>query len=116
LFRRLDTEKYDQSPYSRRYPALVNLLKDEPALPKGNTVTRNIAFGGRRIELLDSLDERTVHFEKNLVNVDPGFVFLKSGDFRLKRGSPAFENGFRKIPQEKIGLHADKYRKTIPRR
>lgn len=43
---RLRAVPYQQPPWSRRYPSLVNILSDEPGLPKGDVVTRNISVGG----------------------------------------------------------------------
>jgi len=55
-------------------------------------------------------------FEKlgnKVMTTDPGFIDLKKGNLQLKKDSPAFKLGFKKIPIEKIGLYKDEYRKNI---
>jgi hypothetical protein len=37
---------YQQAPWSGKYPALVNILNDEPAIPKGNVMEGNSWYGG----------------------------------------------------------------------
>jgi hypothetical protein len=114
LFKRLDTIKYNQPPYSVHYPTLINLLQDDPASPKGNKIISNIFYRGKWVEFLDGLDEKLVYFDKNLINEDPEFFSLENEFFYLKRTSPAFKLGFKQIPHEKIGLHYDKYRRILP--
>lgn len=94
---------YKQPPWSEKYPELVNILEDEPAAPKGNIVTRNICVGGRWLDIEEKA-KPYVRIENNLVDVDPKFVDIKKGDFRLKPDSPAWKIGFKPIPFEKIGL------------
>lgn len=52
--------------------------------------------------------------DKQSIVADPLFVDAKNGDFHLKKESPAFKQGFRPIPLEKIGLYRDKARITWP--
>ena len=48
---------------------------------------------------------------------DPGFVNLKAMDFRLKKDSKVFSDleGFAPIPFEKIGLHTNNFRTSLPK-
>lgn len=119
LHDRLKAVNHDRPPYSRRYPALARILRDEPGKPKGNVIERNICVGGswdvfylsRSQEFVRSL----VKLENNLTESDPGFVAPKKGDFRLRKGSPALKLGFKPIPFGKIGLYRDEYRRaTVP--
>lgn len=100
---RLDAMNYREPPYSTRYPELLTLYDDEPALAKYNAVVRNVCVGGRWLDLHDKLTDKVVRVEANLVDVDPHFVDREKGDFRLKDDSPAFKLGFKPIPFEKIG-------------
>ncbi len=96
--------KYDQPPYSERYPELVGMLEDEPKAPKGNVIARNIFHGGQ----WDGIHEAARHYlsiEDNLIDEDPRFVDLDKRDFRLREDSPAFALGFEPIPIERIGLY-----------
>ncbi|NLH99619.1 MAG: hypothetical protein GX446_09035 [Chthonomonadales bacterium] len=95
---------HDQPPYSVRYPQLVNLLTDEPGRAKGNVIARNVAVGGKWIEMFDGLDEKTVRMEDNVIEGDPGFADIAALDLRLKPGSALSKIGFKPIPLQKIGL------------
>ncbi len=46
-------------------------------------------------------------WDKNSIVADPLFVDWKNDDWRLKRKSPAFKLGFKKIPVEKIGIRKE---------
>jgi len=114
LVDRLNAVNYREPPYSERYPELLTLYDDDPAVPKGNLIVRNIAYSGRWLELLDGLDDRIVSIRDNLVGEDPGFVDPERGNFQLRDDSPAYKLGFRRIPVEKIGLYRDEYRRSLP--
>lgn len=108
---RLKAMNYTQPPYSERYPELLSLYDDEPAVPKYNAIERNIVFGGRWITL-SGLNDKTVLISDNMIDIDPGFVDLLGGDLRLRDDSPAWKLGFKRIPMEEIGMRNDEYRKS----
>lgn len=108
LFDRLAAVDYRRPPWSDRYPELLTLLDDEPVMPKGNVIARNISVGGRWLDLADGLTDETVKLEDNLIDIDPQFVDRSKEDFRLRSTSPAFKLGFESIPVDKIGLHRSK--------
>jgi parallel beta-helix repeat protein len=110
----LNAIKFREPPYSKRYPELLKLYDRNPALPEGNSIVNNIAYGGKWLELLDGVTDKVVRIEGNLFGVDPGFVDQKKKNFQLRKDSPAYKLGFQRIPMEKIGLYKDKYRKTLP--
>jgi len=56
LFQLMDSVHYDRPPYSTRYPELVGLYADSPAVPKNNRIVRNVSWGGRWIDLHDFHD------------------------------------------------------------
>ncbi len=66
----LDRVKYTEPPYSDRYPELLTLLEDEPAVPKYNVFRCNVSGGGRWLDLYNSLDFDVFTMEKNLI-ADP---------------------------------------------
>ncbi len=70
LFERMDDMNFDQSPYSEKYPELLTLYHDDPAVAKNNRVLRNVSFGGRFIDLYDKLDFTIVEVKDNLIG-DP---------------------------------------------
>lgn len=53
LFDRFREIGGDQPPYSTRYPRLVTLLGDQPAVPKGNVLHANVSWGGRWMDVYD---------------------------------------------------------------
>jgi hypothetical protein len=114
LIERLNAMNYREPPYSERYPELLTLYDDEPALAKYNVVRRNISIGGKWLDLRDGLTDKIVTIEDNLVDGDPRFVDPANQDFRLQEGSPALAKGFKPIPFEKIGLCVDEYRTKLP--
>jgi hypothetical protein len=103
-----------QPPYSTRYPQLVHLRTDDPALAKGNRILRNISVGGTWLEMQDGLTDKIVAFKDNYVGNDPGFVNLSAGDYRLSPDSPVWKLGFKPIPYSKIGLQKDEFRNGVP--
>ncbi|MHB8520790.1 MAG: right-handed parallel beta-helix repeat-containing protein [Limisphaerales bacterium] len=114
LLNGLKAVNFNQPPYSVRYPELGKILEDDPAQPKGNHIERNIAVGGRWLDLLDHLTTNVVVVRDNFVGGDPGFVSMAKQDFRLKKNSPVWRLGFQRIPIEKIGLYRDEFRKRLP--
>jgi hypothetical protein len=113
LRKRLREMPYDQEPWRSRFPQLLKYLDDEPAVPKGNLVTRNVCVGGRWDEV-EKKAQPHVRFENNLVDADPHFVDAPPKNFQLRPDSPAWKMGFQKIPTEKIGLYPSEDRATWP--
>ncbi len=113
LMDRLKAVPYQKPPWSERYPQLVNILNDDPAVPKGNKIVRNISVGGRWIDLYDNLTDKIVTIRDNITEGDAGVEVTPKG-VRLRKNSPAFKIGFQPIPVEKIGLYRDAYRRRLP--
>jgi len=70
--------------------------------------------GGRWLDLADGLNDTIVRVKDNLVDTDPHFVDMASGNFDLRDDSPAFELGFQRIPVERIGVYRDDLRASWP--
>jgi len=105
--------RFDQPPYSERYPKLVKILEQEPAGPTGSLIARNIQQGGQ----WDEVDKKAapfVTFQDNLLDTDPHFVDATNDNFQLRDDSPAYKLGFQRIPMEKIGLVNDPTRASWP--
>ena len=106
---------YTQPPYSQRYPKLVNILQDDPAAPKGNLVAHNVCVGGQWDEVYAPA-RPFVAFKDNLLDGNPGlFLDAEAGNFQLRDDSPAWKQGFRRIPIQKIGLLKDEFRTSLPK-
>ena len=70
LFEKMDAMSYDRPPYSDRYPELLSLYEDDPAIPKNNKITSNISFGGQWLELHDHITVDSLDLERNYI-ADP---------------------------------------------
>lgn len=72
MFERMEEMKFRQPPYSTRYPELLRLYNDEPRIPKGNTIVRNISMGGRWMDVYDyhAFDIGVVTIRDNVI-ADP---------------------------------------------
>ncbi len=110
---RLRDVPYEEEPWRSRYPQLLDYLNDDPAVPKGNVIARNICWKGRWGEI-EAKARPHLTLDKNLVDQDPGFVAPEAGDFRLRDDSPALELGFQPIPLERIGLYPSDDRASWP--
>jgi hypothetical protein len=93
---------YQTPPWSARYPALTNILNEDPMAPRGNVVARNVSWMGGWA-WIESAAQAGVTSSNNLVNVDPLLVDSNRLDFRLQTNSPAFGLGFEPLPLDQIG-------------
>jgi hypothetical protein len=126
---------FQEPPYSTRFPKLAKMLDDDPTWPKGNIVRGNIFWRGngenlRRTGWENPPEIKSYHtawwhhiqmsaydmvtIEDNLVDVDPKVVDEAAGNFQLRDDSPAFKNGFKRIPFDEIGLYKEGHRASWP--
>lgn len=90
LFDRMDAMNFKEPPYAVKYPELLRLYDDDPALPKNNRILRNVSYGGRWIDLYDGIGLDMVTVRDNVIadsllvqRIDPSskkFVTLDRGD------------------------------------
>ena len=75
LFEKMDEMNYREPPYSTRYPELLKLYDDEPRVPKGNKIIRNVSYGGRWMDVYDygAFDFSVVTIKDNLIT-DPNIL------------------------------------------
>jgi hypothetical protein len=110
LFEKMAAVHASEPPYSVRYPELVRLPKDEPAVPKYNTFSHNISYGGRWMDVYDynAFDFSIVTVKNNIIadtavmrrrlpgmpgldpyylNIDTkeGYITLTSNDSTIRR-------------------------------
>jgi hypothetical protein len=113
---KLEQFNYKQPPWSTAYPYIVNILDDDPALPKHNRIENNICVAGKwlnagGVNLADQV------FKGNRVtDDDPGFADPEDLDFQFRRGSIIWDEmpNFKRIPTDKIGLYRDDLRASWP--
>lgn len=115
VFAGLAAMPYREEPWASRYPELVHILDDEPALPKGNVIARNIVWRGGGI-WIEAGARPGLRMESNLEQEDPQFADEGRLDFRLRADSPALKLGFEPLPVERIGLQRSPWRATLPPR
>ena len=104
LFKRLEAVHPHEPPYRQRYPQLARILNDQPALPKGNRIIRNISSGGKWVEFFNAETEPLVYFQDNVVDVDRNLLINKNDRIQIQYNAMIMPPGFQRIPFEKIGL------------
>ena len=111
LLDRLNAVDFTGEIYSAKYPSLANLYGDDPAVPKGNKLIRNIfSFSGDPV-FLDNTENNTEILD-NFFDDYPGYLSDSPISFTLDSGAYPLQNGFIQIPMNKIGLRIDDYRLT----
>ena len=112
--------------YRERYPALKTLdqyygppggpartgadFKGVP--PENNVVARNVCVG-KWLEVVWHAKTNMVAIQDNYIGTNAGIISAEKMDFRIKRGSPVWQTGFKPIPVEKIGLVNDQLRRDL---
>lgn len=127
LFKGMSRMNYTQPPYSEKYPVLLELYNDEPALPKNNRIFSNISYKEKWLYFYDGLDLNTVHVYDNIIGEEkgdyknkrdyivkgnPGILNYDKGA-KIKLSEKVYLRGFKRIPFDKIGLQKDSNRKIV---
>lgn len=119
--------------YRERYPEMKSLDRfygppEGPAItgdafkgvpPDDNAVVHNVCIG-KWLESGWHAKPQNLRLENNLTNAAPSLVkplndASRVTDFKLKKDSPAWALGFRRIPVEQIGLREDELRRELKR-
>ena len=110
--------KWNQPPYSTRYPKLGAMFKKRPiAAPWFNTVTRNVMVQCGRGIRASGMQPGWSTVENNWEGKDPGFVEGDHTklDFRLADSAEVFAKiGFQHLSLDKIGLYESPDRRSWP--
>jgi Right handed beta helix region len=85
LFDEMKEVRFQQPPYSTRYPELLRMYDGEIGVPKYNRITRNISWGGRWMDVYDFLA-----FDFSVVTVRDNII----ADRNLLRKRKAGEQGW----------------------
>jgi len=104
LFDRLKVIDPGNPPYSEAYPNLAGIPDDDPALPKGNRIIKNLSSGNNWKELLNKETEPLVFFKDNNINIDRKYLLSKDGSIKIQYDSIKLPEDFQKIPFDKIGI------------
>ncbi len=70
MYKLMEEMNFTEPPYSERYPELLTLFDDEPAVPKYNKIVRNVSYGGRWLDLYNGMNFDIVSVTGNLI-ADP---------------------------------------------
>jgi hypothetical protein len=117
---RLHEVNYSRPPYSERYPELVHILYENPAVPRGNRIRCNVRAGsGRWMRCYDGV-ERVLQVENNELHADRGIVDPEQEAFQRElrpsqmqskgrhyRTTRDYPPGFVRIPFGEIGPRKD---------
>ena len=120
--RLLENVKVNQSPYSDRYPGLMNYLNPivegkewEGMRARRNVLSQNLIVGGPEnpLHLVGGEHAQCAYVDNYRTDEDPGFVDYENENFNLKPDSEVFQKipDFKAIPFDKMGLYTDQYRK-----
>lgn len=107
-------------PWSTRFPTLPGLLQNNPGLPNGCVLERNVVIGtDKKAELRGKPEHfKVVTLKDNaaLSMEDMAFADAEKMDFRIGASAAVFKKvpGFEAIPFEKIGLQLDEHRQKLP--
>ena len=109
-----------QDLWSARFPALVNILNDDPGVPKRNIFAGNISAGGKWDDITRSI--RQFQTVTNNLAFDDDKVWARltkdatGRPVRLEFKDEAAVRGigFAPLPLEKMGLYADERRASWP--
>lgn len=116
---RLRMYKWNQPPYSERYPKLVEIFSKDPiAAPWWNEIERNLAVDcDKQIAPTPQSERWECVVKDNWAGDDPGFVQpdYTRLDFKFKPDAKVVtEIGFCSIPFEKIGVYESPERASWP--
>src|SRR5699024_5756318 len=116
LWLSLDAVPYQEEPWSSRYPELASILDDNPGIPAGNSVQKNVIINSGNISTAEIVKETGVVENNMTLDEDPGFVDYSKRDFNLKPDSIVFDQveGFEVIPFDEIGLYEGDERPSLP--
>ena len=112
LFERLNAVDYLNPPYSVLYPELTILLQDDPAIPKGNKIIRNIIINSSEPSLIEGAENITL-LKDNVIDDTAEFITSSPPELSPNSNTEIWSSGFVNIPVEKIGPHIDEYRNTM---
>ena len=112
----LDRVPYKQEPWASRYPKLLNIWEDEPAVPKGNSFASNVMVRSGQPQFAPEVIKYGTVGDNLALDRDPGFADPARLDFSLKPDAALHRQlpSFKPIPFKQIGLTLDEYRKTMP--
>lgn len=120
LRRYLRAMPYTNDLWRARYPQLVNVLNDDPGVPKRNIFAGNISAGGKWDDITKSIRQHQIVTNNLAFDDDRDWARLTKDaagrPVRLEFKDEAAVRGigFAPLPLEKMGLYADDRRASWP--
>lgn len=106
LYLNLKKVPYESKLWLNKYPELKDLLKDgNPGIPNNNVIKNNLLYQTKKPSICASVIKNGNVTNNFCYAVNPGFINLANGDFRLDKDSVIFKQmkDFKNIPFENIG-------------
>lgn len=120
LQRYLRAMPYTNDLWRSRYPTLVNVLQDDPGVPKRNVFAGNISAGGRWDDITKSIRHLQTVTNNLAFDADKHWVSLTKDAagrpmrLQFKDTGAVQAIGFAPVPVEQMGLYADDRRASWP--
>lgn len=99
---RMREVNYDKPPYSTRYPELLEYYLDNPAVPRGNKVLRNVSFGGTWLDIEDGVDPGLLEMRDNII-ADPILCYWRGPEIKDAPTGTVYKNDHPEFREELAG-------------
>ena len=114
----LAASPYKTELWQKTFPRLLNVINDQPAEPKYNTLRNNVDLNSyaKGTNASDNYKNYGT-YENNINSDDLSYVYdAENYDFKVNVNSEVYKNNqnLTPIPYEKMGMYYDKYRKKMP--
>lgn len=109
--------KFQQPPWSDRYPEMKNILTFHPDWPTGNVISDNVLIDCPTLLHVSGKKEHMAHSKigenRKISRTDAGLTKDANPITTLRRNGVVIQ-GFPALPFKKIGLYKDDFRSTLP--
>ena len=109
--------KFQQPPWSERYPEMKDILTFHPDWPTGNVISGNVLIDCPTTVHMSGKKEHLVHSKigenRKISRTDAGLTKNDNPIATLRKNGVGIK-GFPALPVKKIGLYKDDYRSTLP--
>lgn len=118
LTRKIENLPYQQPPWSTRFPELVNIINEEPGLPRYGEVTNNISLGSKLIVWSKGIDliRDCIQVDKNYWSLTEhaGIVQTSASRSIEMPGQAIRTSEFKPLPFDRMGLQPSELRASWP--
>jgi hypothetical protein len=117
---RLRAMPYTNDLWRARYPTLVNILQDDPGVPKRNVFAGNVSAGAQWDDISNAIRQYQTVTNNLAFDADPDWIRLtkdaagRPRQLEFKDPAAVKAIGFVPLPLEKMGLYPDERRASWP--